>query len=152
LRREVKVRLINHITFLENELKDYEVFKSLSWEEYNKERDKRRSVERWIENIVNSSIDIAKIILTSEDLLLPDTYKEIVSSLSLVSGFDKENTESLSECVKLRNIISHEYLDIKWASIKKFIESSKPMYENFLDKVKEYLKGKLDEKESNIEV
>ncbi len=147
MRRESKVRLINHITFLENEIKDYENFKSLSWEEYNKDRDRRRSVERWIENIVNSSIDIAKIILASEDILLPDTYKEIVNSLSLVSGFDKENIESLSEWVKLRNIISHEYLDIRWASIKKFIESSKPMYENFFDKVKEYLKGRLDEEE-----
>ncbi|OGL45127.1 MAG: hypothetical protein A2W05_05150 [Candidatus Schekmanbacteria bacterium RBG_16_38_10] len=147
MKKEVKVRLIKHITFLENELKDYEVFKSLSWEEYNKERDKRRNVERWIENIINSSVDIAKIILASEGLLLPDTYKEIVVSLSLVSGFDKENMASLSEWVKLRNIISHEYLDIRWASIKNFIEKSKPLFKNFLDRVREYLERKLNEKE-----
>ncbi len=140
LKREIKVRLIKHITFLENELEDYESFKSLSWEEYNKERDKRRNVERWIENIINSSIDIAKIILASESLSLPDTYKEIVISVSLVPGFDKENMERISERVKLRNIITHEYLDIRWNSIKRFIQETEPIYKNFLKKVKEYIK------------
>jgi uncharacterized protein YutE (UPF0331/DUF86 family) len=63
LKKEVRFRLTRHLDFLENELKDYEKFESLSWEDYNKHRSKRRDVERWVENIVNSSIDIAKIIL-----------------------------------------------------------------------------------------
>lgn len=90
MRKENKVRLIKHLTFLEKELEDWESFKSLSWEEYNKDRSKRRNIERWIENIVNSSIDIAKIILVSENIPLPETYKEIVASLPLIPGFDKE--------------------------------------------------------------
>jgi len=143
LKKEIQTRLIKHITFLEKELEDWESFKSLSWEEYNKDRDKRRNVERWIENIVNSSIDIAKIILASENLPLPDTYKEIIISLSLTSGFDKENIDHLSEWVKLRNIISHEYLDIRWNSIKKFIEETELVYRNFLGNVKKYLEKKL---------
>ncbi|MBM4323420.1 MAG: DUF86 domain-containing protein [Deltaproteobacteria bacterium] len=143
MKKEIQTRLIKHITFLEKELEDWESFKSLSWEEYNKDRDKRRNVERWIENIVNSSIDIAKIILASENLPLPDTYKEIIISLSLTSGFDKENIDHLSEWVKLRNIISHEYLDIRWNSIKKFIEETELVYRNFLGNVKKYLEKKL---------
>ena len=143
MKKEIQVRLIKHITFLEKEIEDWESFRSLSWEEYNKERDKRRNIERWIENIINSSIDIAKIILASENIPLPETYKEIVASLSLSPGFDKENTEHLSEWVKLRNIISHEYLDIRWNSIKKFIEETGPIYRNFLEQVKIYIKGKL---------
>jgi len=143
LKKEIQVRLIKHIAFFERELEDWVSFRSLSWEEYNKERNKRRNVERWIENIVNSSIDIAKIILASENLPLPDTYKEIIIGLSLTSGFDKENTAHLSEWVKLRNIISHEYLDIRWNSIKKFIEETELVYRNFLGNVKKYLEKKL---------
>jgi len=63
LKKEVRFRLTRLLDFLENELKDYKKFESLSWEDYNKDRSKRRDVERWVENIVNSSIDIAKIIL-----------------------------------------------------------------------------------------
>jgi uncharacterized protein YutE (UPF0331/DUF86 family) len=128
LERETKTRLIKHTTFLEDELRDYENFKSLSQNEYNKERDKRRNVERWIENIINSSIDVAKIILASEKILLPDTYRESIAMLSLVPNFDKETIEYLTEWVRLRNIISHEYLDIRWNSINRFIHQAVPIY------------------------
>jgi uncharacterized protein YutE (UPF0331/DUF86 family) len=139
LKREIKVRLIKYITFLKNELEDFEVFKSLSWEEYSRERAKRRNVERWIENIINSSIDISKTILVSENVSLPDTYRELVASLSLISGFTKKNMETLAEWVRFRNIIAHEYLDIRWASIKKFIQEAEPLFTSFTKEVKEYL-------------
>lgn len=142
MKKEVKARIIKHITFLEAELADYSNFRTLSWEEYNTQRDKRRNVERWIENIVNSSIDITKIILTVENLPLPDTYKEIVNSLALVQGFDKEDMERLSEWVKFRNILIHEYLDIKWSFINRFIHETELQYKNFLEKVKEYIEKK----------
>ena len=139
MERETKIRLIRHITFLEDELRDYENFKSLSQNEYNKERDKRRNVERWIENIINSSIDIAKIILASEKILLPDTYRESIAMLSLVPNFDKETIEYLAEWVRLRNIISHEYLDIRWNSINRFIHQAVPIYLDFLEMIKKYV-------------
>lgn len=139
LRKELRFRLVKHMTFLENELKDYEIFRPLSWKEYNTERSKRRDVERWIENIINSSIDLAKIILTHEGLPLPDTYKATIAALSAISCFDEKNMEKLSRWVRLRNIISHEYLDIRWASVKRFVSESKPSYENFSKRVKKYL-------------
>jgi uncharacterized protein YutE (UPF0331/DUF86 family) len=146
LKKEIKFRLIKHLTFLENELKDYQTFETLSWKEYNGDRGKRRNVERWIENIINSSIDIAKLILTSEDRSLPDTYKDIVKNLSLVADFSEEDMGKLSRWVSLRNIISHEYLDIRWASIRKFISESKPFYEDFSKKVENYLKDHPEDK------
>lgn len=147
LRREVKSRLTKHVQFLENELNDYSLFQFLSWKEYNDDRIKRRNVERWIENIINSSIDIAKIILNSEGRSLPDTYKDIVRNLALVTGFDEETIEKLSRWIALRNIISHEYLDIRWSSIKRFISETEPLYKDFLEKVKSYLDKKIIEGE-----
>ena len=144
MEKEIKLRLIKHITFLESELQDFGNFRSLPWEEYSKARSKRRDVERWVENIINSSIDISKIILFSENVATPDTYRELVSSLSLVPGFDKERMGPLAEWVRFRNIIAHEYLDIRWASIKRFIEEAEPLYKNFLWDVKEYLEKHLE--------
>lgn len=143
MRREIKTRLIRHVTFLEAELDDFPGFNSLSWEEYNKHRDKRRNVERWIENIVNSSIDISKIILSSESTAIPDTYRGIVTSLSLVSGFDKENVQRIAEWVRLRNIISHEYLDIRWGSINRFIQEAEAVYRDFLESARIYISKNL---------
>jgi uncharacterized protein YutE (UPF0331/DUF86 family) len=143
LERENKTRLIKHTTFLEEELNDYESFESLSQEEYNKKRDKRRNVERWIENIINSSVDIAKVILSLERIPLPDTYKEAIALLSLVPDFDKDNVERLSDWVRLRNIISHEYLDIRWNSINRFINQAIPIYKDFLKTAKKYIEKNL---------
>jgi len=47
--------------------------------------------------------------------------------------------------VRLRNIIAHEYLDMRWASIKKFISETEPLYKEFLEKVKAYLKERFAE-------
>jgi uncharacterized protein YutE (UPF0331/DUF86 family) len=145
LKREVRFRLIRHLDFLENELKDYDRFKALSWENYNNDRSCRRDVERWVENIVNSSIDIAKIILMNEEKILPDTYRAIIKNLSIISDFKELNTERLSRLVILRYVISHEYLDIRWSSIKKFILETESLYRDLLDKVRSYIERKIKE-------
>ena len=141
--RETLLRLIRHIAFLESELQDFGSFRSLLWEKYSKEGSTRRDVERWIENIINSSIDISKIILLVENIPLPDTYKELVEAVSLVPGFDKERMKSISEWVRFRNIITHEYLDIRWASIGKSIQESEPLYRTFLKDARDYLEKQL---------
>jgi len=142
MKEEIKERLIKHLNFLEQEIKDYPLFRRVSWEVYRDNRSKRRNLERWIENLVNSSIDISKLILVYKDRKLPETYKEIVLYLRLIKGFNKVETRKLAEWVKLRNIVAHEYLDIRWESIRKFIHETEPLYQNFLKKVKEYVKEK----------
>jgi uncharacterized protein YutE (UPF0331/DUF86 family) len=149
MKNDYKQRLVRHIRFLENELKEYSKFKHLSYNEYTQNNDKRRNVERWIENIVNSSIDISKIILILEDITLPDNYKEIVLSISIVEGLKDIDSKALSRWVKLRNIVVHEYLDIRWAAIQKFIQETEDLYKEFLDKVTKFLEKQL--KETNEE-
>ena len=145
MREELKQRLLKHVSFLEIELRDYPKFRQITQVEYREDRDKSRNVERWVENIINASIDISKVILTYEGKGLPDNYKEIVLSLSLVKELGIGNAEALSSWVKFRNIISHEYLDIRWASIKKFISETEPLYRDLLDKVKIYLEKQITE-------
>ncbi len=93
--------------------------------------------------MVNSSVDIAKVILSLEKIPLPDTYKEAIALLSLVPDFDKDNVERLSDWVRLRNIISHEYLDIRWNSINRFINQAIPIYNDFLKTAKKYIEKNL---------
>lgn len=150
MREELKQRLLKHISFLEAELKDFPEFKSLTKDEYIKERNKRRNVERWIENIINSSIDISKLLLTLEGISLPDNYKDIVLSISHVKDLNFDKAETISRWVKFRNIVAHEYLDIRWLSIKKFITEAEPVYNDFLNKIKNYLEKKITENKGKL--
>jgi uncharacterized protein YutE (UPF0331/DUF86 family) len=63
MNQEKKERLVRHLNFIEEELKDFVQFKKLTREEYLRDRDKRRSVERWVENLINSTVDISRMIL-----------------------------------------------------------------------------------------
>ena len=71
MKKEVKYRLIKHISFLENELKDYGLFKTLSWKEYDEQRNKRRNVERFVSEtgpLYGQFVDQAKGYLKSKIL------------------------------------------------------------------------------------
>jgi len=135
---EDRERLIRYLDFLEAELSDFPKFSKIDWKTYTEDRDMRRNLERWIENIVNCSIDIAKVILAAEDKRIPVTYKEILKEFGATHS-DEVFGENISQWAILRNILAHEYLDIRWSSIKKFIQVAEPTYRKLVDKVKALL-------------
>ena len=47
----------------------------------------RRNLDRWVEILINWTIDIAKIVQASENIPVPQTYAQILNRLPSVSGF-----------------------------------------------------------------
>ena len=127
-----KNRLIKIIDFMESELVYYSNFTNLDQGGYERDVATRRNLERWAENIVNASIDLAKIILSSEKKEIPQTYREILQKLGLLNGFDGEVAERLSRFAKLRNVLAHEYLDLRFAQLKKFVNESESDYKKLI--------------------
>ena len=126
-------RLTRTVDFLKDEIKDKDSFKNLDQKTYERNHDLRRNVERWAENIVNASIDIAKILLASSKAKIPQTYKEVIQKLPLALDFDGSVAASVAEFTKLRNILAHEYLDLRFNEIKKFIETMEHLYGYLVD-------------------
>lgn len=134
---EDKTRLIERIQFLESEFQEIDSFKDLTLGEYQKDKVKRRNIERWTENIINATIDIAKIILASEKKEILKTYEESLLKFGLFAGLEDEEAEKISTFTRLRDILAHEYLDILYKRIKNFITDSQPIYDkifNFLSR------------------
>lgn len=125
--------------FLSSEIADAGDFSSLTRESYLTDSGRRRNVERWIENIVNASIDIAKVLLASVQTRLPQTYREIFLNLGTLQDFDAETAENLSRFSRLRNILAPEYLDTRWARISAFIREAVPYYHRLLAYVSQIL-------------
>jgi len=144
-RPEERERLIRYIDFLEDELSDFGKFAMVSWKKYQEDRDLRRNLERWIENIVNCSVDIAKVILIVENRGIPSTYREALRELGSTPGFSEELGHNISQWVSLRNILAHDYLDVRWDSIRRFIKSAEPMYRDLIEGVKTILKASAPE-------
>jgi len=89
----------------------------------------------------NASLDIAKILLASQESEIPDTYRQYFMSLSS-SGFIPESSASrLAEGVGLRNILAHQYLDIRWKSVKKFLSETVETYFEWLEIARRLVKS-----------
>ena len=84
---------------------------------------RRRSLERLAENVANSIVDIAKIVLESSELPAPNTYRDVVLTLPTLGVIDGPLAQRLGNMVRLR-IVAHEYLDIRWASLRRFIDDA----------------------------
>lgn len=127
------------IGFLEEQLGLYRIYRGMKHNEYEEEVRRRNEVERWVENIINATIDIGKIILGSKKRLIPSTYREAVGSTVRVLNLSEDFSEKFERWVKLRNILAHEYLDIKWKRINNFISESEPYFRSFLEAAKKFL-------------
>lgn len=128
-------RLIKHLEFLVGELADFQKFAGYSWNDYQFDRDKRRNIERWIENIANSVIDIAKILIAAENYPIPQSYREILFAFG-AKYFNEEFGKKIERWATLRNVVTHEYLDIKWNTVKSFLDNSKPLLDEVESKVR----------------
>lgn len=137
---EQRTKLLERFQFLKIEMQEIEDFQKITFKEYEKNKNRRRNIERWTENILNATIDIAKIILASEKKEMPKSYEAALFDFALLAGFDKEQSEKFSRFAGLRNILAHEYLDILYKKIKNFIKESSPLYKKIFNFLEKYLK------------
>ena len=136
-----KGSILARISFIESELKDLNEFRNIEWKDYREDKIARKNVERTIENIVNALIDISKIVLSDKAAgEIPSNYSQVVLKLSELKIVDFELAEKLAECVKLRNFLAHQYLDLRWDRIKKFLQQAPDLFPLFIQSVKNTIK------------
>ena len=136
---EDAVALDKILIFINSEAESLKEYLDLSWQEYQNDDKKRKFVEHTIENIMNAVVDVSKIILSSQKKIIPNTYKEAVRQTGLISPFNQEVSDMLSNWVGLRNVIAHQYLDYRWEKIRNFLENYKPILNSFLNASRKFL-------------
>ena len=136
-----KQRLIERLAFVENELTERDKFKAIDQRTFMDEnnRSPRRDMERWAENILNATIDISKIMLASEKKSIPQTSEDNLRMFGYVVGFDEATVETFASWGKFRNSLAHDYLDIRFSKLYKFIDAMEQIYPMFLKFVKSAL-------------
>lgn len=134
LKPEQKENIITRMAFIEAELSDLERLRNTDWLTFLNKRELRRNIERMVENIANACIDIGKIILAGEASEMPSTYKDIFMKLGEIKLISPELALEIGELVVLRNLLAHQYLDLEWDKIKKFLSDG-------LEKVKEFVRA-----------
>jgi len=136
---EDRVRLLERMQFLEEELSEIEYFRRITAAEYKTNKLKRRNLERWTENIINATIDIAKLVLASQHRRMPRTYQQAMEMLASLGGVDEPGAVRFSSFARLRNLLAHEYMEILHEHIGVFIVEFPPLYENIASYVQSLL-------------
>ena len=136
---EQKTRLLARLQFLEDEFKEIGEFEKLTFKEYHDNKIQRRNIERWTENIINATIDIAKIILASEKKKMPGSYEEALRDFAMAAGLTEGEAKKIAAFASIRNILAHEYLEILYGRIQNFIKESPLLYKKILHFLDNYL-------------
>ncbi|MBI5701306.1 DUF86 domain-containing protein [Candidatus Saganbacteria bacterium] len=77
-------------------------------------------------------IDICKILLAGEDIEMPNSYREVILKLAEMKILTLGKVEKIADYANLRNILAHQYLDIKWDKIRSFIANALDDYNEFI--------------------
>ncbi|MDI6754736.1 MAG: DUF86 domain-containing protein [Thermodesulfobacteriota bacterium] len=126
-------KLIPHVDYLEKELPFLaEYVKEIDWRVYELQRSKRFEIERWVENLINATLDISKMVLTIMGDEIPETSREVLFKIGSRIYEKEEEAETFSELAKIRNTLAHRYLDLRWNYIKRFLEIAPNLYPRFI--------------------
>lgn len=137
--------IVRRLDFMRTELQDVPKFSGMTQEDYLTDRDRRRSLERLAENVLNASIDIAKILLAAGDYPIPDTYRDALLQLGATGVLSRDLAEQVAELARLRNILAHQYLDIRWNSLKDFINAAPLVLRGFISRVERLVQSYLND-------
>jgi uncharacterized protein YutE (UPF0331/DUF86 family) len=132
-----KSRIVPYLDYLEKELQflsGYE--REIDWKVYQSQRSKRLEIERWVESLINATLDICKMLLTIEGGEIPETSREVLFRIGSHIYNKEEEGEVFSELAKIRNTLAHRYLDMKWEDIKRFLQIAPQLYPPFLNVIK----------------
>ena len=115
-------RLQRILDFISTELKDRDRFRGITLDQYQGDRDLRRNLDRWVEMLINATIDTGKIVLASERRDVPYTYGQIPAELEAVERFS-DLAGRLRPLAALRNVLAHEYLELRFGRVQRFVAS-----------------------------
>jgi uncharacterized protein YutE (UPF0331/DUF86 family) len=90
--------------------------------------------------LINRVIDLGDEIVTSRNLGVPGTYREIFNLLARGNVIDKELASDLSNLVYQRNILAHEYYNLTEKDVFRTYHMV-PVIRKFVERVKEDIKG-----------
>ncbi|MBI4972446.1 MAG: DUF86 domain-containing protein [Candidatus Omnitrophica bacterium] len=136
-----KAKIIPSIEYLEKELSFLPLYENeIDWKVYELQRSKRLELERWVECIINATLDIVKVLIVVKGEILPETSREVLFHIASCIYDKEEDAHIFSQLAKIRNTLAHRYLDVKWQDIKKFINVARTLYPAFLNNIKNELK------------
>lgn len=133
--------IIDHLRELNDSVKDWERYQSISLEELHTDRDKRNMILHAMLISIQSAIDITNHIIADKRLRKPSTYRESFEILYEEGLIPKILSEKLSDLAGFRNILVHIYLRLDIDAVFEVLQQDLGVLKEFERAVKRLLQG-----------
>ena len=110
--------------------------------EYLQDLIRRRACEKTVESAIESLIDVAAMIVSTERLGLPSDEENIFDMLVVKGTLSGEIAEKMKDMKGFRNILVHRYGDVEDERVYHYLTTCLNDFEDFEKATKRYLEGK----------
>ncbi|NLN44893.1 MAG: DUF86 domain-containing protein [Methanosarcina sp.] len=138
--------MIKEINFKLEQLGEYvstlREYQQYDIEEIRNNRTLRGAIERYMEISLACMIDICEMIISTEKLRRPETYREVILVLGQYNILPEEFAKKLAPAAGFRNILVHMYADIDLGKLYSFLQNDIGDLELFAEYIAKYLISK----------
>jgi uncharacterized protein YutE (UPF0331/DUF86 family) len=117
-------------------------FQLYSLEEIRNNHILRGAIERYLEVSLACMLDICEMIISSEKLKRPDTYRKVVMTLGEHGILPKDFAENLAIAADFRNVLVHMYADVDIGKLYSYLQNDVDDLEIFAEYIANYLISK----------
>lgn len=140
--------MIKEINFKLEQLGEYvsalKEYQQYDIEEIRNDRTLRGAVERYMEISLACMIDICEMVISSEKLRRPDTYREVILVLGEHDILPMEFAKKLAPAAGFRNVLVHMYADIDLGKLYLHLQNDIDDLELFAEFIAKYLVSKYE--------
>lgn len=119
-------------------------YQSFSIEEIKDNHTLRGAVERYMEISLECMIDVCEMIISSEKLKRPDTYREVILILGQHDILPNAFAEKLAPAASLRNLLVHMYAEVDIGKLYFHLQNDLDDLELFAEYISQYLTNKYE--------
>ncbi|MDK2974638.1 MAG: hypothetical protein PWP08_1009 [Methanofollis sp.] len=132
--------IIAHLRELDEALSDWERYRAVSYQDFQKNRDTRNMVLHALLIGIQATIDIANHLIAGEDLRRPSTYRESFVILSERGVLTPELGEAMGDLAGFRNVLVHIYWRLNLEEVYRVLQNDLPVVREYEAVVKGCLK------------
>ncbi|MBU4321470.1 MAG: DUF86 domain-containing protein [Thermodesulfovibrionales bacterium] len=132
--------VLRKISELETYQKQIEEFSDITIQEYKSDWKLQRIIERTLQMMIETCVDIAHHIISDKDMRPPTSYADTFNVLLENNIIEPELYAIMDKMIKFRNIVVHRYEDVDTEIVVTIIKKHIGDFKNFEEAILKYLK------------
>jgi uncharacterized protein YutE (UPF0331/DUF86 family) len=135
--------VLTHLRELDEAVRDWERYRSITLEDLRTDRDKRNMVLHALLVSIQASIDIANHLIAASSSRRPETYRESFAILCDEGLIPEDLGTQLSDLAGFRNVLVHLYCRLNLDEVYGVLQDDLPVVNRYRDLVRAMLRDRL---------